>query len=269
MKNHYLKFCLFLLACLAAQAEESYQPEFYAFKNGVPALSYKEEALLLKELGYNGINQIGEKDTQLAKRVQAYRTNGLKVLSVYLTAEETPVDPDIYRALGGGGIIELTVRIQITPELIESIRQTAEAAEKMNVRIALYPHHGFTVATMPEAIDLADKVDHPNLGVMFNLCHFLRNENEQDLEHILEKASPRLFSVSTNGADIDGEDWTTLIQPLDKGTFPQKRLLDALRKIGYSGPVTLQCHNINGDKSANLKRSITAWKALLENHQSP
>ena len=117
---------------------------------------------------------------------------------------------------------------------------------------------------MPQAIDLADKVDHPNLGVMFNLCHFLINENEKDLERILERASPRLFSVSTNGADIDGKDWTTLIQPLDEGTFPQKRLLDALRKIGYSGPVTLQCFNIKGDKRAKLKRSISAWKVLLE-----
>ncbi|MCH7226235.1 sugar phosphate isomerase/epimerase family protein [Haloferula sp. A504] len=231
MKSHCLKICLSLLACLVAHADESHQPEFHAFRNGVPALGYKKEALLLKELGYDGISQVGEEGPELAKRVEAYRRNGLKVLSVYLTAEETPIDPDSYRALGDGGMIELTVREQITPELIESIRQTAESAEKMNVRVALYPHRGFTVATMPQAIDLADKVDHPNLGVMFNLCHFLINEDEKDLEGILERASPRLFSVSTNGADTDGEDWTTLIRPLDEGTFPQKRLLDALRKM--------------------------------------
>jgi sugar phosphate isomerase/epimerase len=265
MKNYYLLIGLSLLACLVAQAEESDQPEFYAFRNGMPGLGYEKEALLLKELGYSGISQVSEEGPKLAKRIQAFRRHGLKVLSIYLTAEETPIDPDIYRALGeDGGMIELTVRKQITPKLIESIRQTVESAEKINVRVALYPHHGFTVATMPQAIDLADKVDHPNLGVMFNLCHFLINENEKDLERILERASPRLFSVSTNGADIDGKDWTTLIQPLDEGTFPQKRLLDALRKIGYSGPVTLQCFNIKGDKRAKLKRSISAWKVLLE-----
>ena len=270
MKNYYLLICMSLLVCLVVQADEKYQPEFYVFKNGMPALSYEEEALLLKELNYNGISQVSEEGPELAKRIEAYRGNGLKVLSIYLTAEETPIDPDIYRALGeDGGMIELTVREHTTPKLIKSSRQTVESAEKMNVRVVLYPHHGFTVATMPQAIDLADKVDHPNLGVMFNLCHFLRNENEEDLERILERASPRLFSVSTNGADIDGKDWTTLIQPLDEGTFSQKRLLDALRQIGYSGPVTLQCHNIKGDKRANLKRSISAWKLLLENYQSP
>ncbi|MGB0744012.1 MAG: sugar phosphate isomerase/epimerase family protein [Opitutales bacterium] len=212
MKNHVLKICLSLLACLVAQAEASFQPEFYAFKNGMRGLNYKEEALLLKELGYDGISQVGEEGPKLAKRVETYRKNGLKVLSVYLTAEETPIHPDRYRALAtDGGMIELTVRKQITPKLIESIRQTAESAEQMNVRVVLYPHRGFTVATMPQAIDLAEQVDHPNLGLMFNLCHFLINEDEKDLEGILERAAPRLFSVSTNGADIDGKDWTTLI----------------------------------------------------------
>jgi sugar phosphate isomerase/epimerase len=268
MKYHCLKTCLCLLACLFAKADDGGHPEFYAFQNGVPGGSYEEEAILLKDLGYSGISQVGDKGAKLAERVEVYRANGLKVLSVYLTAEETPIDPGAFRALGEqAGMIELTVRKELTPELIESIRKTAENSGKVNVRVALYPHRGFAVSTMTQAIDLADRIDHPNLGVMFNLCHFLIQEDERDLELILERASPRLFSVSTNGADMDGEDWTTLIQPLDQGTFPQRRLLAALRKIEYSGPVTLQCHNVRGDQRANLVRSIAAWKGFLENSQ--
>ena len=78
--------------------------------------------------------------------------------------------------------------------------ETAEMAATLKIKVALYPHHGFAVATMPQALDLIAKVNHPNLGVMFNLCHYLKNENAADLETILEKSRPHLFSVSTCGA---------------------------------------------------------------------
>lgn len=237
---------------------------FFAFSNGMPAGSYEEEAVLLKELGYEGISQIkpGEGSAKLAERVAMYRKHGLEVLSIYLAAEAKPIDPALVRPLADGGIIELTVTGKVTPELIASIRKTAELAGEMNIRVALYPHHGFTVATMPQAMELAEKIGHPNLGVVFNLCHFLRSENPADLEAVLGKAAPRLFLVTTNGADTDGKEWNTLIQPLDKGSFPQKRLLDTLVKIGYRGPVALQCFNVKGDRRANLTRSMAAWKAL-------
>ena len=99
---------------------------------------------------------------------------------------------------------------------------------------------------------------------MFNLCHFLKNEKAENLEIVLEKAASHLFSVSTCGADLDGKNWDTLIQALDKGTFPQKRLLAALKKLNLKGPVGLQCYGVKGDKRANLKQSIAAWKRVLD-----
>jgi sugar phosphate isomerase/epimerase len=117
---------------------------------------------------------------------------------------------------------------------------------------------------MPQAIELVEKVNHPNLGIMFNLCHFLKSEKLEDLETILTKAAPHLFSVSINGADGDGKDWDSLIQTLDKGNFPQLRLLGALKKLHYQGPVCLQCFAVKGDKKTNLKQSIEAWETILK-----
>ena len=152
----------------------------------------------------------------------------------------------------------------ITPQLVEAVRQTAEMASKLNIRVALYPHVGNGVETMPQAMDLIRKVDHPNLGVMFNLCHFLRSEKPEDLEKAIEAAGDRLFAVSTNGADIGkGKGWDKLIQPLDKGNFPQTRLLKVLQKVNFKGPVGLQCYAVKGDKRENLKNSIAAWKKAL------
>ena len=248
---------------LTGLAQEKFAPEFYAFFNGIPTGTPDEEAQLLKDLGYAGMNQIYD-GQKLVERVTAFKKHDLKALSVYLAATENPVEASLVEPIANGGMIELTVKT-ITPEIITSIRQTAEMAAGLNIKVALYPHHGNAVATMPEALDLIAQVNHPNLGVMFNLCHYLKNEKAADLETILEKSRPHLFSVSTCGADIDGKDWGALIQTLDKGTFPQQRLLTALKKMDYKGPVTLQCYALKGDKATNLKTSINTWNTLLKN----
>ena len=246
------------------QAGEKFTPEFYAFTNGVPSLSYDEEARLLKKLGFDGISQVhaGDGGEKLAERIAAFDKQGLKVLSIYLDAGEQPIDPKVYQALANrSGMIELTVTT-INPKVIDSIRKTAGRAGEMKIRVALYPHFGNAVATMPQALALIEKINHPNVGVMFNLCHFLKSENPDDLEEVLGKAAPHLFSVSTCGADADGTTWARLIQPLNEGSFPQSRLLNHLQKLNYTGPVTLQCYAIKGDRQKNLQASIAAWKKL-------
>ena len=114
-------------------------------------------------------------------------------------------------------------------------------------------------------MNLIKKVNHPNLGVMFNLCHFLKNEDPKTLETTLEKTGSKLFAVSTCGADLGGGSWNQLIQPLDKGDFPQERLFRALNSLKFSGPVGLQCYAIKGDKHDNLQKSMAAWKTIIRN----
>ena len=226
-------------------------------------MSYDDEAKLLKEFGYDGISQIYGTGEQLEQRVTAYQKQNLKVLSVYLEATETAIDANLVKPLADGGIIELTVA-KISPQVIDSLRQTAEMASRLKIRVVLYPHLGNAVATMPQAIEVIEKVNHPNLGVMFNLCHFLKSEKVEDLESVLLKAKPHLFAVSINGADKNGQNWDTLIQPLDQGNFPQRRLLGVLKKMHFKGPVSLQCFAVKGDKKSNLKKSIDAWDKLLK-----
>lgn len=267
MRTKFLVGYLTLTALLPAEQENSLNHKFYAFQNGMPQLTYEDETAMLKSLGFDGISQVKNGGSSLQQRIEVYRKQGLDVLSLYPDAATIPIEPKTYSALGkSGGMIELTVH-KMYPNTAKLIRQTAAEAESHDVRIALYPHHGFAVATMPQALKLANEVNHPNLGVMFNLCHFLKNESENDLEVILQQSAPHLFSVSTCGADRQGNDWSTLIQTLDRGSFPQERLLKALHKIGYDGPVTLQCYNIKGDKKTNLQQSAATWKKLVEGNR--
>ena len=59
---------------------------------------------------------------------------------------------------------------------------------------------------MPQAMDLIEKVNHPNLGVMFNLCHFLKNEDPKTLETTLEKAGSKLTKAQQFGVTIWSEE---------------------------------------------------------------
>jgi len=234
----------------------------YAFQNGLGFGTVDEEVTFLKEAGYAGLSQSKETGDDLAKQIAAYENQGLSVLSVYLDASKEAVAADLVRPLASkGGLIELTVK-EMTPDTKEAVRKTAEMAASLGIRVALYPHHGFGIATTSDAMEMIEKVDHPNLGMMFNLCHFLKNEHPADLEQALADAGPKLFAVSVSGADTEGKDWSTLIQPLGEGDFPMEKLLSALQKSGFNGPIALQCYGLKGDKKNNLLSSMTAWKAI-------
>jgi len=110
----------------------------------------------------------------------------------------------------------------------------------------------------------ADKVDRPNIGVMFNLCHWLRVSKDRDYRSRLQQALHRLMAVSINGADEydDQPGWSRYIQPLDQGSFDILAFLKTLRDLGYKGPIGLQCYGIGGDAREHLARSMAAWRRL-------
>jgi len=102
---------------------------------------------------------------------------------------------------------------------------------------------------------------------MFNLCHWLKVDDEKNLKPLLTSAMPHLFAVSIHGADRAEEihagtgNW---IQPLGNGSFDVGALLDTLRELGYQGPVGLQCYGIPGDARDHLTKSMTDWRRLMD-----
>jgi sugar phosphate isomerase/epimerase len=138
-------------------------------------------------------------------------------------------------------------------------------AGKYGVRIALYHHAGDWLETPADAVRVAKKVGRANVGVMFNLCHWLKTGKEEKMEAVLKAAAPFLFAVSINGTDRAAEiqagagNW---LQPLDRGSFDMLAFLAALEDIGYEGPIGLQCYGIRGDARHHLTRSMAAWRAF-------
>jgi len=236
----------------------------------------KEQVEMVKELGYAGIGcTAGE---GLGEMLEELDKNGLRLFAVYLganiDAEQPKYGPELKEAIevlkGRNAILWLFVQSKkLKPSsqegdtrAVEVIREIADMAAESGVRVSLYPHTGFWVERVEDAIRVAKKVDRKNVGVTFNLCHWLRTDDEKNMKSLIKSAMPHLFVVSINGADSGGKDWKQLIQTLDRGSFNILRFLKVLHKSGYTGPIGLQGYGIGGDAYENLKRSMGAWCKL-------
>ena len=239
---------------------------FFVFDNGLGGI--QDPPKVLKQLGYAGMGASGLKIGGLLKQYQA---EGLKVFSTYIgwRVDATPAyDPQWKQAIrelkGTGVILWLTVTGgrpgQEDEKAAAIVREIADLARDSDLRVAIYPHTGFYVATTADALRLAKKVDRKNVGVSINLCHELMTGRGEHLDATIREAMPWLYLVSINGADPKqpGYGWDRLIQPLGRGSFDVYGFLKKLRAAGYRGPIGLQCYAVKGEAIENLKQSIKA-----------
>jgi HEAT repeat protein/sugar phosphate isomerase/epimerase len=238
----------------------------------------ESQAAMLRALGYAGVDHSGLGG--LAEFCTTLDNSDLKLFAVYsglsIDGDADPAAHDAaFTAIRDRGVclwLPLTSR-SVPPSspagdslAVPLVRQLGEKAAACGVRIAIYPHTGFWAERVEDAARVAAKVDLPNVGATFNLCHFLRVAGDQDLYATLAAAAPQLFLATVNGADAGSSDWQGLIQTLDRGTHDVYDVLVALREFGYAGPVGLQGYGIGGDAEDNLRRSMTAWRTLGERY---
>ncbi|NMC19785.1 MAG: sugar phosphate isomerase/epimerase, partial [Thermogutta sp.] len=238
----------------------------------------EQQARMLKELGYDGAGHNGL--DQVKERLSTLDQVGLRLFQIYVAIDVGPdrqaYDPRLIECFsllkGRGTQVALTLRglppgdPSGDPRAVSILRELADAAAANQVELVLYPHTGDWVQAVEDAVRVAEKVDRPNLGVMFNLCHWLRVSRDRDFEHALRLCGPWLRAVSINGAEEYSHqpDWSEYIQPLGKGSFDVLRFLEVLREVGYSGPIGLQCYGIPGDVAEHLAASMTTWRRYQE-----
>ena len=239
-----------------------------------------QQAEMLKELGYDGAGHLWLKN--VPERLKTLDAAGLKLFQIYVRLNvspknKRPYDPklkDVIKLLKGRetAIVLLVGGLRPSdtagdPRAVKLVGEIADMAAKSSLQVILYPHTGDWLQTVGDAVRVAKKVDRPNVGVMFNLCHWLKAEGGRNMRATLKSAMPYLRAVSIHGADTAAEirsrkgKW---IQPLGSGSFDVYELLQSLVYLGYKGPVGLQCYGLRGDASVHLKRSMSAWRKLSQ-----
>ncbi|MGO9241986.1 MAG: sugar phosphate isomerase/epimerase family protein [Bryobacteraceae bacterium] len=265
-----MKTLLGLIAA-AALAQASDAP-LYVFDDwaGAGALSIAQRVALAQKTGYAGIFYSTTKN--IPELLAAHKATGLRLLGVYtgmnLSDAKPGYDPGLPAAIqqlkGTAALIAFTVNGEAPngdDVAVPIIQEVARMAAQSGLQVALYPHYGLYVARVEDALRVCQKVGRPNVGIVFNLCHWLRSGDEANMMVRLGQALPHILMVSINGADHEGG-WDRLIQPLDRGSFDARGFVRALLGLGYKGPVGLQCYNVSGDAEANLGRSMTAWRSF-------
>jgi sugar phosphate isomerase/epimerase len=264
-----------------ANADEPKRSPFFAFcidTHDAKHRSLKQQAEMLKELGYDGVGHLWLDN--VAERLKTLDEAGLKLYQITIVVDVTPgkqpYDPrlkDVLPLLKGRHVqFDLLLNggkpsdSSIDAQGVKVLREMSDLARDSGSQLLLYPHVGCWVERIEDAVRVAEKVDRPNVGVMFNLCHWLRVDQQRNYRPLLQQAMPRLWAVSINGADeFDPQPgWAHLLQPLDKGSFDVGTLLKTLRELGYQGPIGLQCYGIGGDAREHLARSMATWRKLNE-----
>lgn len=274
----------------AGQKDRSLKNPIFVFNNGlnkkvVPFIPYEEQALLLKNYGYDGIEH--RETAGIMELKDAFDQQGLKIYADYVRIvidQKEPYLPEwkeVIPKLKGTGIIlwchihseKYKPSDEAADKIIVPILQKlADFAKPYGVRVAIYPHVGFLAEKVEDSFRLAIKVNRDNVGSVFNLCHFLKTDSEENLAKAFELTLPKLFAVSISGADKGDTrrmNWDRLIQPLGHGTFDVYRLVELMADKGYTGPIGLQCYNLKGEPESYLKKSMETWKSFKQKYATP
>lgn len=288
-----LSFLFLIISPLYAQ--EALENPFFVFNNGVKDEKYdtvEKQLQLLLDNGYDGMEKEGLDNFN--EVLNALQENDLRLFTIYVNVNldnpDQPYDPrleEVFQKIQGTGAMPwLYVTGKQYPSsspeydeiAIPILQQIADMAQQYDTKVMLYPHMYYWVECIEDAMRVAAKVDRPNLGYTFNLCHFLAHKNREGADPVqaypalARQAMPKLFAISLNGADVQASDpddiWKSYIQPLGEGNFDTYQFLKTFIDLGFEGPVGLQCYNIKEDKAVHLRKSMQAWKEYQQKFAS-
>jgi sugar phosphate isomerase/epimerase len=142
--------------------------------------------------------------------------------------------------------------------LAEVLERTEDAA----VPLAIEPVRDLDfVETLDGALDLADAVDHPRLGVFPDVFHLWRDPG---LEDALARAGERILGVHV--ADGSGGDGDATRLPPGEGALPLEEFVAWIDATGYAGTYDVELFTMGANAAAAgavLERCASGMRELL------
>lgn len=275
------------LACYA-QTKEFNNP-FYCFGNAMnlpnaPADLF-EQAALIKKVGFTAIS--GSRQENYFQFRKALDSFGLEMPEIYIELSIDQRidhhDKELKKIIRDSRDRDLLITLPINSKLykhnklegdlklVEMLTELADYAASYHVKLAIYPHFSLYCESIDHALKIARMAGRSNVGIVFNLCHFLKVEGQEQLNKAVTEAMPHLMMVSICGADSGNTKqmgWDRLIQPLGSGSYNTYDFVKLLKDKGYHGKFGLQCYNINLDAQAAISQSINTWNGFKKKYLS-
>lgn len=293
-RTHFL--FLLWLGCATIASAQKVKNDFFTLHNIIRGDStyntFDKQVELVKKAGFDGIEinqpqsfdgmkaaldkhrfagsyfyvRVELKEPYMDKRLEEYiqQLKGSNtIIAPFIIADATRFKPSSH------GADTLVVRL---------LAQLSDWAKSSGLQVAVYPHYGFYVETTDHAMALITQLNRKNVGLTFNLCHWLATTSVSERKQLkphLKTLKPYLKMITICGAnDVITEQkniWDDYILPLGTGSFDTYELLKYMVKnLKFKGPIGVQCYNIKGDKPQLIQNTMTVWngyRSRLENEK--
>ncbi|KAF2958582.1 hypothetical protein AS159_02530 [Thermotoga sp. Ku-13t] len=205
---------------------------FDMIKNGgVETVKRLFEQNVLKPVTINSIEQA----TFSSREEKLDECEKLCELANMLNVEAIVVVPGFVR----GRLDEAT----IVKESVEVLKQMASIARRFNVKLG-FEFLGFSdcsVNTLTLAWKIVEQVGEDNVGLIVDTCHFFAGGSK--LESLEQIDASKIIIVHVNDLPkLEGVKDSDRLMPGD-GILPLRDFFKTLKKIGYSGPVSVELFN--------------------------
>lgn len=241
--------------------------------------SVPDQLRLIAEMGFDGVGYPVWLGAEMDVNLKLVDELKLRPIVLWTQVNVSPkashaYDPrtkDVLARLKGRGTILCVLMQGLKPgdpagmdRGVAVLRELGDLAAASDMKVSIYHHMSDWTQNLPFALEVVRKADRPNVGVNFNLCHWLMADGDKDYRKLLRENIGRVFVVTLNGAKLGSKTWTNgLIQPLDCGDFDNIELLRLLKELDYRGPVGLMCYGVGGDAREHLVRSMKVWKVWM------
>ena len=194
-------------------------------------------------------------DRDLIHPDKAIRDNGMayvkgSIQAVHDLGGNNLVGP-LYSAVGRTWQSTPEERARDTELLVENLSELTDFAADFDVILCLEPLNRFETSFInlaEQAIEVVDRVDHPNCQIMLDTFHM--NIEEKSLGNTIRMVGPRLKHVHTCENDRGAP---------GTGNIPWDEVATALSDINYGGPVVIESFTA---KVKSIARAAAIWRAL-------
>jgi D-psicose/D-tagatose/L-ribulose 3-epimerase len=157
----------------------------------------------------------------------------------------------LYSAVGRTWQSTEDERKRDTDLLVEQLRQLSVHAADNGVVLCVEPLNRFETSFMNlagQAIDVVDRVGNPACGILLDTFHM--NIEERSIGDAIRAAGPRLRHLHSCENDRGAP---------GSGHVPWTEVRDAVRDIGYDGPVVIESFT---SKVKTIARAAAIWRSF-------